>query len=278
MKIKMTKMRWVVGTILLLIIGFITFIMIIAKPYKLAKIEYVKGNYDKAIYFYDIAIKNANEKKDIRKVVELNRGLGLAYVKKGDIKKAKEYVNKALKIDLKLYGENNLNTVWDYFNLASFDYTKNKDNPDKVISDVMQILEKAYKIKTKNEEYYYFIANCYSNISVVYGDKKEYGKAIEYAQKASEINIKKFKGQDINIYNNLASLYATTNNYEKALYYYSEALSVAKKYNMTNYQMLRDIEMNMEATNEKLTYRNQMLIDIKKNLTKTVKLTKNNEK
>jgi tetratricopeptide (TPR) repeat protein len=282
MKIKMTRTKWIVSSILFLMIAYIILMINITTYEKLAKIEYQKGDYKDAIFFYNKALdKEVKNKKNLTKIAELNRGLSLVYLKKGELEKAKEYVKKALKIDLKLHGKNNINTVCDYFNLVSFDYAINKNNPDKIISDCLKILKKAKNIEKKDEEYYDLIARVYSNISKVYGDKKEYNKAIEYAKKALEINETKLKEKYYGIlylYNNIGSLYINNRNYDKGLYYFQKAFNIAKKYRINiNHTIMREIQKNIKTTNENLNYRNKMLTEIKKDLTKTIKITKNKE-
>jgi tetratricopeptide (TPR) repeat protein len=281
MKIKMTRTKWIVSSILFLIVAYLIFISIIGGPAKLGKIYYVKGNYEEAVYFYNIAIRKAKEKKNLKELAELNRELGLTYLEKGELKKAKEYVNKALEMDLKLYGENNINTLTNELYLTVFEYKKDKTKTNETIQSYENIINKAYNIKNKNEDYYRFMGECYRSISAVYVDIKQIDDAIKFIEKAIKMDEKILESKNISIvddYNILGSLYISKNEEEKGLYYFEKALEAAKKNNISNeYQTVKDVQKAIALTSETFKYKDKLLTDIKQALKEKTKEKLNNE-
>jgi len=81
------------------------------------------------------------------------------------------------------------------------------------------------------------VAWSYNNIGIVYSDKSEYEKALEYYQKALEIQKELLGEKHTNVadfYKNIGLVYADKFEYDKALEYYQKALvSILINYNDT---------------------------------------------
>ena len=144
----------------------------------------VKGEYDKAIEYYEMALKSdlKNFGENHPKVATRWNNLGEAWRAKGEYDKAIDYYEKALNSDLKNFGENHPNIAAHRNNLGVAWNAKGEH--DKAI----EYLEKALKsdLKTFGEKHSN-VATYRNNLGTALNAKGEYDKAIEHLEKALSV-------------------------------------------------------------------------------------------
>jgi len=207
-----------------------------------------KGEYDKAIEYYEKALKSdlKNFDENHPTVATSWNNMGLAWKHKGKYDKAIEYLEKALKSDLKNFDENhptvatirnNLGGVWD----AKGEYDK-----------AIEYYEKALKSDLVNfDEEHPIITTYWNNLGGAYIEKGEYDKAIEYCEKALKSAMKNFgeKHPDVAyIWNNLGVTCRQKGEYDNAIKYFEKALKSFKKAGILNYA--KQTEVNLKIARE----------------------------
>lgn len=190
--------------------------------YELAKIKKIQYKYAEALANYERAILLDPENAEY-----LSEAGGLA-IDAGFYDRAIPFIEKALHITLKLYGEEHTDIANGYNNLG-LAYNR-KGEYDKAISygELALIISK----KLYGEDHP-DVATSYNNLGLVYDDKGEYDKAISYYELALEIGKKLYGKDDPNIatsYNNLGSVYDNKGEYDKAIDFYELALTIDRKF------------------------------------------------
>ena len=149
------------------------------------------------------------------------------YYQDGNYPKALEFHAKALNIQEKFLGKDNINIANSY-NYIGGDYIMMENYPR-----ALEFLTKALNIEEKvlgkdhpdTATSYYVIGGIYKNIG-------NYPKALEFYTKALNID-EKVLGKDhpdtANSYNNIGNVYNKIGNYPKALEFYTKALSIKEK-------------------------------------------------
>jgi tetratricopeptide (TPR) repeat protein len=187
---------------------------------------YAKGSYEKAIEYYEKALKSDLKTfgEDHPNVATYRNNLGATWKAKGEYDKAIEYYDMALKSDLKNFGENHpkVATLWNNLGEAY----RSKGEYDKAI----EYYEKALKSDVKSfGENHPNIAAYRNNLGVAWNAKGEHDKAIEYLEKALKSDIKTFGENHSNVAtyrNNLGTALNAKGEYDKAIEYLEKALSV----------------------------------------------------
>ncbi len=202
----------------------------------------------------------ASRKRLKKRRAEAFNSIGNAYDEVGDVVKAKEIFNKALKINeeigdkLAIAGcyhnigiiyqtEGNLSLALEYFfkalkineeqgskkNMASnFNNIGNIYLQMKNLENALTYYNKAIVIKIETGDKK---GECsgYLNIGNIYNRQKKFDKAISYYRQSAKISreIKNEKGL-ANTYNNIANIFVTTNK-DSAFLYYKNALVISEK-------------------------------------------------
>ncbi len=185
-----------------------------------------KGNHDKAIEYYEKALKAdlKNFGEDHPNVATYRNNLGATWKVKGEYDKAIEYYEMALKSDLKNFGENHPKVATRWNNLG--EVWRAKGEYDKAIN----YFEKALISDLKNfGENHPNIAVHRNNLGVAWNAKGEHDKAIEYLEKALKSDLKTFGEKHSNVAtyrNNLGTALNAKGEYDKAIEYLEKALSV----------------------------------------------------
>ena len=185
-----------------------------------------KGSYDKAIEYYENALKSDlnNYGEDHPNVATYRNNLGATWKAKGDYDKAIEYYEMALKSDLNNFGEDHPKVATRWNNLGEAWRAKGKY--DKAI----EYYEKALKSDLNNfGDNHPNIAAHRNNLGVAWNAKGEHDKAIEYIEKALESDIKTFGEKHSNVAtyrNNLGTALNAKGEYDKAIEHLEKALSV----------------------------------------------------
>ncbi|MGA1841058.1 MAG: tetratricopeptide repeat protein, partial [bacterium] len=208
-------------------------------------------------------IEEATSKKDDN-IAELLNNLGITYYTLGEALKAIKYYEKALGIDLKVFGDKHPNVARDYNNLGSaYSYLgevqKAIEYYEKALGIIMGVYGEyhTYVATTNNNlgsayrdlgeaqkaieyyekalgifmgvygEYHPYVAITNNNLGLAYRDLGEAQKAIEYYEKALCIDLKVFGDKHPNVatrYNNLGLAYSDLGQVQKAIEYYEKAL------------------------------------------------------
>ncbi len=185
-----------------------------------------KGNYDKAIEYYEKALKSDLETfgEDHPNVATYRNNLGATWKAKGEYDKAIEYYEKALKSDLNNFGESHPKVATRWNNLGEAWRAKGKY--DKAI----EYYEKALKSDLNNfGEDHPNIAAYRNNLGVAWNAKGEHDRAIEYLEKALASDLKTFGENHSNVAtyrNNLGTAFNSKGEYDKAIEHLEKALSV----------------------------------------------------
>ncbi|KHE92034.1 MAG: tetratricopeptide repeat protein [Candidatus Scalindua rubra] len=185
-----------------------------------------KGNYDKAIEYFEKALQSDLENfgEDHPNVATYRNNLGATWKTKGKYDKAIEYYEMALKSDLNNFGANHPKVATRWNNLG--DAWRAKGKYDKAI----EYYEKALESDLNNfGEDHPNIAAYRNNLGVAWNAKGEYDKAIEYLEKALMSDIKTFGEKHSNVAtyrNNLGAALNAKGEYDKAIEHLEKALSV----------------------------------------------------
>ena len=185
-----------------------------------------KGNYDKAIEYYENALQSDLENfgEDHPNVATYRNNLGATWKAKGKYDKAIEYYEMALKSDLNNFGENHPKVATRWNNLG--EAWRAKGEYDKAIG----YYEKALESDLNNfGEDHPNIAAYRNNLGVAWNAKGEHDKAIEYLEKALKSDIKTFGEKHSNVAtyrNNLGTALNAKGEYDKAIEHLEKALSV----------------------------------------------------
>ena len=185
-----------------------------------------KGNYDKAIEYYEKALKSDLENfgEDHPNVATYRNNLGATWKAKGKYDKAIAYYEKALKSDLNNFGENHPKVATRWNNLG--EAWRAKGEYDKAIG----YYEKALKSGLKNfGDNHPNIAAYRNNLGVAWNAKGEHDKAIEYLEMALTSDLKTFGEKHSNVAtyrNNLGTALNAKGEHDKAIEHLEKALSV----------------------------------------------------
>jgi tetratricopeptide (TPR) repeat protein len=143
-----------------------------------------KGNYDKAIEYYENALKTDldNYGEEHPNVATYRNNLGTTWKAKGDYDKAIEYYEMALKSDLNNFGDNHPNIAAHRNNLGVAWSAKGEH--DKAIEYIEKALESdiiTYGEKHSN------VATYRNNLGTALNANGEYDQAIEHLEKALSV-------------------------------------------------------------------------------------------
>ena len=182
-----------------------------------------KGNYDLGMKSAFKALKLYEETKDLEGQISINIKLGTITRLNGDLEKAFFYNDKAEKINLKL---GNKNYQIDILNNKAIIYAMKGDFDNALI-----LFKEGVKIaETSGKSFIGSKVNCLMNIGLIYKEKKQFAKALEYLNKSA------FEAQKNNLSNekfrtqiNISLLYAEQNQYQESNKIALETLEEAKE-------------------------------------------------
>lgn len=185
-----------------------------------------KGNYHKTIEYCEKALKlNLELHGEKNHNVAINYSiLGLAYYHKGDNRNAMIKLKKALEIDLSIVGDKHPNIATRYNNISLVLSAEGKHR------EAITYLEKSLTLEQKNDNHSPFLANIYTNLGANWCDVKEYDKAIEYHEKALQINLEVFGEKSTHTalsYHDLGVDLTAKHKFGEALEYHNKALYIS---------------------------------------------------
>jgi len=199
-------------------------------------------------------IQSKNYRYDVKYYTEIAR---LMNEKSDDLNMNREYDKviiyrqEALKILLKIYGENNHHVSSSYRNIGLA--WNNKYEYDKALECYLKSLEIRLKIYGENHHY---VASAYDIIGTHYYHKAIRDDALYYYQKSLEIRLKVHGVEHPNTvgsYNNIGSAYAHMGDYPKALKYSQKAYDILSLF-ASNHPDLIIVKENLEIIKSKLQH------------------------
>jgi len=181
----------------------------------------IKGNYLKAIEFYQQSLKVSESIGEMKRVASSLANIGSLYINIGEFEKALDYQNKSLvlfrKLDMKGGMASALNNIGIIYN--------NIANYEKALEYNEQGLKLYEELGDKQG-----IAAATGNIGNIYMSLKNYEKALEYQQKS--LLITQEIGDKPGIASNFTSIgriLSQQKKYDKALPFLTQAIKVAKE-------------------------------------------------
>mgnify|MGYP003465903748 CR=1 FL=1 len=183
--------------------------------------------YDKAMFYYQRALRKATQNNDSKVVAECYHHIGAVYSDQGNYAKALEYFQKALGIRKEKLGNDHSDVASCYNNIGAVyndqgDYTKALECYQTALDIWKRVLGEDHPM----------VALCHHNMGVVYKVQGDYPKALEHYQKALGIR-KRVYGEDHLLvalcYYNIGVVYKVQGNYPKALENYQKALGIRKQ-------------------------------------------------
>lgn len=217
---------------------------------------YYKGDYDKAIEYYQKSLELYKKENDFNLILVRNkmpsankteRALVLKFFKdwfiygydgKGSFRELKLESNEELTKELnkitkeltsKLNKTNEIHpgVAENYNNIGVVYQTKKEYDKAK------DYFEKALLLYIKKYgRWHPFVAECYNNMGVVYRKKGNYKKSILYNKKSLKIRLRRYGPNDLrvaNSYNNLGSVYLYDAKYDKAMESFIRCLRIRMK-------------------------------------------------
>ncbi len=196
----------------------------IARTYEKLGIAYYKlEQYNKALKAHKAALKILKKiDKDSERIAYLYNNLALVYIEKGRHLTALRYLKKALKFDLRKFGDTHphLGVIYNSYGLAY----KRKGK----IAEAKKFYRKSIKLlkNGKDIDSYTSLSDSYYNLGILYLEHRGYSKAISYFKKALYLDIKNLGSFHVNIaedYNNIGIAYRKKRNLAKARKYFNLA-------------------------------------------------------
>lgn len=179
----------------------------------------VKGNYIKAIDFYQQCLKIREELKDLRGVAKSLANIGSIYININEFEKALEYQLQSLVLAEKLGNKESMASSLNNIGIA---YTNL--NEHKKALEYNQKSLKMYEALGDKQG----ISACYANLGNTYANLGEDDKALEYQVKSNELSIEMGdKHGESTSLGAIGKAYFKQKKYDVALKYLEKALSIA---------------------------------------------------
>jgi tetratricopeptide (TPR) repeat protein len=180
-----------------------------------------KGNFNKAIENFQLALLNFSKIDKLERVADMMNNLGVVHRKMGKYEKAINYYLEALRIREKLNDKNDIISLLN--NIGGIYYhQKNYKKAEEYYNRVLEL-----SIQLNDNE---GIAAAYNNLSLVVFEQKKYDEALELNKKSLELRqlINDQYGIAVCL-NNLGRIYQALHDYNQALFYYLQAVARYKK-------------------------------------------------
>jgi tetratricopeptide (TPR) repeat protein len=191
-----------------------------ADAFELGSLKELQLEYQEAKGFYEQAVLLESENSEYLNTF----GILLAAI--GEPREAITYYNKAVKINLKAFGENDPDVARGYNNIgeawrALGEFKKAIDQYNKALKADLAVFGDHPKVATY-----------YNNLGAAWGGLGDTKKAIDYYDRAIKIDLVAFGENHIKVaidYNNLGAASAALGDSKKAIEYYSKALQIDLK-------------------------------------------------
>ena len=204
--------------------------------------EYL-GNYNKAMQFFECALRSAQKQNDQEWMATCYNDIGLTHKRLNNYEKALEYYVKAFKIWEQQYGENHPVLTKGYNNIATV------CNALENYPDALEFHTQALVLRLNSYGFYHpDVATSYSNLGLVCLKLENDSLASEYINKALAIRLHLYgeNHPDVaNCYNDLGGVYHQQNNIPKALEYYEKALKILLQVYGENHPLVATVYDNI---------------------------------
>lgn len=184
----------------------------------LGNINKIKGNWNKALSFYETVEKNNTDKE---LALESLLEIGDIFQSKGDISKALDIYYQSLEIAR----ANNFQkyVAWAYNGIATI--KKFYGETDNALELHKKALTISQDLGEKED-----ISALYNNIGSIYSEKGYYDEALKYHKDSLKLSEEiGDKAGIANSYNNIGSIYSNKGNYDEALKYYEDSLKLSEE-------------------------------------------------
>jgi tetratricopeptide (TPR) repeat protein len=218
-----------------------------------------QANYPKALFYYNKSLKIALEIKSKQAITSSYTNIGIVYKNLSEYSKALIYYQKNLKLaeenkDTSVMASTYLNIgnlyeiqqredqALDYYNKALY-LSQQINDIQSIIAGYITIGQSYYKLKEydqaikytelaiknaeTNEQYKYYLSFGYGNMGLIYKDKKEYTKALDFYLKSIKVT------EELGDKNTLSKIYTTIGE----LYNILKDLKLAKVYLLKGYNL-----------------------------------------
>ena len=171
--------------------------------------------------------------------------LAILYRSIGAYQKSIDYSEKALKIDLAVFGDKHPNVAREYNNLGLA--WSNLGDDKKAIEYYSKALEIDMSVfGDKHPE----VAIVYNNLGEAWRNLDDAKKAIEYYSKSLEIDLSVFGDKHPNVardYNNLGAAWSNLGDATKAIEYLTNALEIFKAIYGVNHPSTKTVQENLDS-------------------------------
>jgi len=191
--------------------------------YLLGNINLVKGQYPKAVEYYEKSLQITQEHGDSAGISNLYSNIGIAYARMGDQGAYMKYLLKTLAIDRAL--QNRHMIAADFNNIGNVYFNSQESN--EALVNYRKALLVAREIADSSLLY-----ATYGNIGNAYQLKQEYDSALFYSNQALAIARLTGNKNELGVgLSNHGLLYSKLEQYDSALLYYNAAIHVLKEIN-----------------------------------------------
>lgn len=189
--------------------------------YLLGNIHLVKGQYPKALEYYERALPIRQKLDDLAGVSDLYSNIGIVYARLGDQEAYLSYLQKTLEIDRQMGNEHMV--AVDYNNIGNV--YLNSEEPHEALVYYKKALESA-AIRTDSALLYAI----YGNMGNVFMLLEKYDTAMVYSQQAIHIAEQTNNSFELGAaYKNHALLFNRLEQFDSALFYYDAAIAILEE-------------------------------------------------
>ncbi|OQX77722.1 MAG: hypothetical protein B6D61_06740 [Bacteroidetes bacterium 4484_249] len=187
----------------------------------IGKIYFHKGEFDSALFYFNKALIQFKDLKDIKKIIDLHNYIGVTLYIHGKFNPAIAIFEKGLHMSDSI---NNLEMIADFANKLGACYEE-LGFYTKSVKILVRALEASRSSNDKQGE-----AHILNNIGILFQNLKNYEKASDYYHKAQQIFSDLNDPQGLSdIQNNFGDLFYLEENYQKAIEYFKNALEYSKE-------------------------------------------------
>ncbi len=184
----------------------------------LGNLCYSADESDKALDYYDFAVKLSQRIRYVIKQAEAYRGMGHVYKTERKWENAVRYFQKGLDISMKI---NDAQGLADAYAGLGYVYWK-KGDFSKALDQYQKSLEIATKIRNRA-----LLATIYIEHGNVFNEQGELNKAIEYYNNSLRVlDLEKDDASMARVYNNIGDVYMQKKEWKNALKYFELCIEV----------------------------------------------------
>jgi tetratricopeptide (TPR) repeat protein len=208
-----------------------------------------QGKYEDALKYFQLAMEATELSSDNKRETALlfsNYGVLLRRLNKND--QAVEMLQKALEIDLQLYGKNHPTVGRAYGNIANIYMSKGEYATAKeYMQKSLDILSRVYGTNNMN------IASLYGNMGALSAHQEKWNETLSYYTKAMDIS-ERLLGpshpQTALMYHGVGMAYVKLGETAKGLGYMEKALTIAKEKLGENHPYVKEMMKDRENIKE----------------------------